>query len=263
MLRYPASISLEKGALLAEFPDCPGCQTFAGAGQDIAHEAQEALEGWLETHLDLGEVPPPPSAAPVAPAGSHVLWVEVTDKLAEAGTTTAGAPLMPDGRKRVKSALEMLGLPDHLELELKASLVGRILELTRRWRLSRRATAKRMGIPVSKLSKVLCARLNGISVADLMRYVSALGQDVALSFPPARKGGRGHLLVFRSRQHPPPRGAAAEAVASDGAVASRRSLMSDEKKLDESAKLDPRRRRSHWSEKLEEIKVEGGRLAGS
>jgi DNA-binding XRE family transcriptional regulator/predicted RNase H-like HicB family nuclease len=82
-MRYAAVLSKEKQAALAEFPDCPGCQTFADPGEDIAVLAGEALEGWLEAHLAEGEVPPRPSVrAPKVPAGAQVLWVEVPARLA-------------------------------------------------------------------------------------------------------------------------------------------------------------------------------------
>ena len=61
-MEYRAKITKEGSATLAEFPDCSGCQTFAESGQDIAAVAKEALEGWLETHLAFGDVPPRPKA---------------------------------------------------------------------------------------------------------------------------------------------------------------------------------------------------------
>ncbi|MBI3568724.1 MAG: type II toxin-antitoxin system HicB family antitoxin [Gemmatimonadetes bacterium] len=61
-MHYWARLSREGRHTLAEFPDCPGCQTFARAGEDIANEAAEALTGWLESHLAHGEAPPEPKA---------------------------------------------------------------------------------------------------------------------------------------------------------------------------------------------------------
>lgn len=59
-MQYVASLSKEGRRTLIEFPDCPGCQTFAGSGKDVREVAREALEGWLEAHLALGEASPPP-----------------------------------------------------------------------------------------------------------------------------------------------------------------------------------------------------------
>ncbi len=53
---------LDDGRVEVEFPDCPGCQTFAEADEDVVAIAQEALEGWLEAHLLDGEAPPQPIA---------------------------------------------------------------------------------------------------------------------------------------------------------------------------------------------------------
>jgi predicted RNase H-like HicB family nuclease len=59
-MRYPAVVTKEGKNILAEFPTCPGCQTYAPPGRDIAHEAAEALELWLETHLQERKLPPRP-----------------------------------------------------------------------------------------------------------------------------------------------------------------------------------------------------------
>jgi predicted RNase H-like HicB family nuclease/DNA-binding XRE family transcriptional regulator len=61
-MEYRAKITREGKYTLAEFPDCPGCQTFSEPKENIEDVAREALEGWLETHLQNGEVPPAPKA---------------------------------------------------------------------------------------------------------------------------------------------------------------------------------------------------------
>lgn len=61
-MEYRAKVTQEGRRTLAEFPDCPGCQTFADAGEDLASAAAEALEVWLESHLAHGEAPPMPKA---------------------------------------------------------------------------------------------------------------------------------------------------------------------------------------------------------
>jgi antitoxin HicB len=66
---YVAYISHEDDRVLAEFPDCPGCQTFAEDEQAIGEVAREALEGWLEAHLVDGQIPPRPRAHYGAPYG--------------------------------------------------------------------------------------------------------------------------------------------------------------------------------------------------
>jgi DNA-binding XRE family transcriptional regulator len=64
------------------FPDCPGCQTQADSADHVADVAAEALAGWLETHLQMGEVPPHPGTRVRALRGGRTLWVDVPVKLA-------------------------------------------------------------------------------------------------------------------------------------------------------------------------------------
>ncbi len=50
------------GRWLVEFPDCPGCQTFGDTKTEAIEMAHEALEGWLETSMEHGDVPPHPAS---------------------------------------------------------------------------------------------------------------------------------------------------------------------------------------------------------
>src|SRR5687768_5913548 len=83
-MHYAAYISREGKHVLAEFPDCPGCQTFADNGDEIADAAREALEGWLEAHLVDGQIPPRPVEHATAPAGKKIARVGVRPGLAAA-----------------------------------------------------------------------------------------------------------------------------------------------------------------------------------
>jgi predicted RNase H-like HicB family nuclease/DNA-binding XRE family transcriptional regulator len=83
-MHYDAFIRREGTQVLAEFPDCPGCQTFADSGDEIAGMAQEALEGWLEAHLVGGQVPPRPMEHSRAPSGGKLARVSVRAGLAAA-----------------------------------------------------------------------------------------------------------------------------------------------------------------------------------
>jgi transcriptional regulator with XRE-family HTH domain/predicted RNase H-like HicB family nuclease len=60
-MQYTALITKAGKQTLAEFPGCPGCQTFADPGEDIVERAEEALVGWLEAHLVSGQAPPEPT----------------------------------------------------------------------------------------------------------------------------------------------------------------------------------------------------------
>jgi HTH-type transcriptional regulator / antitoxin HipB len=76
-MEYTAYVLREGKHMLAEFPDCPGCQTFADSSDDLPAAAKEALEGWLEAHLVDGQVPPEPKAHRRAPAGSKLALVRI------------------------------------------------------------------------------------------------------------------------------------------------------------------------------------------
>jgi DNA-binding XRE family transcriptional regulator/predicted RNase H-like HicB family nuclease len=83
-MHYDAFVRREGKHLLAEFPDCPGCQTFTDSGDGLAEAAQEALEGWLEAHLVGRQVPPRPSEHTRAPVGAKLARVPVRAGLAAA-----------------------------------------------------------------------------------------------------------------------------------------------------------------------------------
>ena len=79
-MQYDAIITREGKHHLIEFPDCPGCQTFAETEKEVLATAQEALEGWLEAHLVSGRVPPRPARR----THSRVLCVPVSSRLSAA-----------------------------------------------------------------------------------------------------------------------------------------------------------------------------------
>lgn len=59
-MQYTAILTKDGKRTLAQFPGCPGCQTFAEPGEDIVERAEEALAGWLEANLVSGQAPPEP-----------------------------------------------------------------------------------------------------------------------------------------------------------------------------------------------------------
>ncbi len=78
---YLARLSKEGRRTLIEFPDCPGCQTFAEPEEDVSEVARDALEGWLEAHLEDGEAPPEPGRRRARP-GTQQLAVRIDPALA-------------------------------------------------------------------------------------------------------------------------------------------------------------------------------------
>ncbi len=75
-MRYPALVSREGPNWLIEFPDCPGCQTFARSEADVTARAREALEGWLEVAREDGEAPPAPGNYD-PPPGAQLVEIEL------------------------------------------------------------------------------------------------------------------------------------------------------------------------------------------
>ncbi len=60
-MEYIAKTEIEDGTVLVSFPDCAGCQTEGANLEDARVQAEEALTGWLETHLQEGKLPPRPA----------------------------------------------------------------------------------------------------------------------------------------------------------------------------------------------------------
>lgn len=65
-MRYPALIDFDGDRIVAEFPDCPGCEAAVAPEHDIVAAASAALHRWLESCLAGGTIPPKPSAAVVS-----------------------------------------------------------------------------------------------------------------------------------------------------------------------------------------------------
>src|SRR5258708_38571556 len=82
---YIAHVSREGKHLLAEFPDAPGCQTFAASRDELRAAAKEALEGWLEAHLMSGQSPHRPRRK--VARGRREMAIRVRPGLSAAGQT--------------------------------------------------------------------------------------------------------------------------------------------------------------------------------
>lgn len=82
MIVYPCIVRREGRFETAEFPDCPGCQTFVEGGEDLESAAAEALQGWLEAVLAEGEAPSRPSGRVRKVSGARVMAVPVPQRLA-------------------------------------------------------------------------------------------------------------------------------------------------------------------------------------
>jgi DNA-binding XRE family transcriptional regulator/predicted RNase H-like HicB family nuclease len=81
VIAYPCIVRREGRFITAEFPDCPGCQTFVERGETIEPMAAEALQGWLELSLSEREAPPRPTKAARKLRGGRVIAVPVPPRL--------------------------------------------------------------------------------------------------------------------------------------------------------------------------------------
>lgn len=125
-MNYSAKLTYEDGAVLVEFPDCPGCVTEGDDRKHAEQQAREALEGWLETQLQEGELPPRPSyrggslKVEVAAALSLKLllrWARDTAGL----TQTALA-------KKLGVSQQMIAKLEHPDYETKLSTAEKVFE---------------------------------------------------------------------------------------------------------------------------------------
>ena len=79
-MRYPALIDFDGDRIVADLPDCPGCQASCGPDQDIVTAAMPVLHRWLESCLVDGTIPPKPSAAVVS--RDWFEWIPIPPDLA-------------------------------------------------------------------------------------------------------------------------------------------------------------------------------------
>lgn len=79
-MRYAALIDTHGDRLVAEFPDCPGCQASGETRETVVAAARTALHRWLESCLVEDTTPPRPSVAVVS--RDWFEWVDVEPDLA-------------------------------------------------------------------------------------------------------------------------------------------------------------------------------------
>lgn len=143
---FLARITHEGNATLADFPDCPGCQTFARPPHTIATQAGEALAGWIEATLDSGDTIPRPSLTIRLGSREQSLAIDVDPTLA--------------------ARITMRWARDDAHL-------------------SQAQIAERMGVSPQAVSRVE-RNAGAASVATLSKYAAALGGKLELRIEPAR-----------------------------------------------------------------------------
>ena len=91
-----------------------------------------------------------------------------------------------------------LGLPNPEEHLAKADLAHSIIKLIRSAGLSQKDAAKRLGVDQPKISALIRGRLQDFSIERLMRFVTALDQDVVISIRDPEDSNRPSLRVLVS-----------------------------------------------------------------
>lgn len=141
-MNYIGKIEKEGGATLVSFPDAPGCQTFGDTPEEARAMAKEAIEGWLETQLGVGRLPPRPKYAgpgmTVHLAPELALKLELRWARDEAGLTQTQLA------KRVGVTQQRIAALENPDAEVKLSTAARVLEaLGRSLDVTTRKTTKR------------------------------------------------------------------------------------------------------------------------
>jgi len=82
-----------------------------------------------------------------------------------------------------------LGLPEPEEPDLKAELVYRIRTIVAQRQLTQKQAAPILGINQPKVFRLLRGRLDGFSAERLLRFLTALDQDVEIAVKPKPEAG--------------------------------------------------------------------------
>lgn len=115
----------EEGGFTVTFPDAPGAITEGDTEAEARSMAKDALEGWLQTQLNVKRLPPRPafkgSGTPIVIDADLALKLELRWAREDAGLTQAQlAKLVGVGQQRI-AALES---PDR---EVKLSTASRVM----------------------------------------------------------------------------------------------------------------------------------------
>ena len=92
------------------------------------------------------------------------------------GDNTEAIPVRPSSG----NVFADLGLPRSAEALAKAEIAIRIASVIERRRLTQAQAAERLGIDQADVSDLVRGKLRGFSTDRLLRFVTALGQDVEI-----------------------------------------------------------------------------------
>ena len=94
------------------------------------------------------------------------------------------------------SVYAALGMPDAEEMLVKAQLATKIGEIIKSRQWSQQQAADVLGLPQSKLSKMLRGQFRGISETKMLDCLTRLGSDVQIVVGPARLAAPiGHVAI--------------------------------------------------------------------
>jgi predicted XRE-type DNA-binding protein len=88
-----------------------------------------------------------------------------------------------------------LGLKNPEELLAKTKLAARIVQILEEQKLNQTQAARLLGIDQPKVSQIYRGRLDDFSLERLMRFLTALHQDVRIVVEGKRRRGRGRVIV--------------------------------------------------------------------
>ena len=91
-----------------------------------------------------------------------------------------------------------LGFDDAEEMMVKAQLATKIGEIIKGRKWSQQRAADVLGIPQSKLSKMLRGQFRGISEAKMLDCLARLGRDVQIVVGPARRSASAPISSWRN-----------------------------------------------------------------
>ena len=77
-----------------------------------------------------------------------------------------------------------LGFANADELAIETELLRRIIAIIRERNLSQRAAARILGVDQPKISELMNGKTRGYSIARMIRFLAALGQDVEIRVTP-------------------------------------------------------------------------------
>lgn len=107
---------------------------------------------------------------------------------------------LPAAKNPKRNVWLQLGLPDAEEHYVKAELVLRLGRAIKTLNLTQQTAARRIGATQPELSKILNGKFSEVSVARLIRFLTALGCRIEISVAAATGASEGEVTVRDRRR---------------------------------------------------------------